>query len=398
MKFIKLILFPIIFAFLIFMFIVISTAFEISILFGTILSVLLLVTLYGFYTLSKKISNKFSTNDSINENPNTMNIDETAETHSTHVQEESDTSINSTFSTELQSDNNTETISEPVQTPIINECESSSNNILSSTLNSSAGNIETQTTSNNSIDCEPVHVTSTSTTAIPNREITEADIEAYIDSSVSFGLPNGRYVSARDETTREYKPDPLITAVKYTKRHKFDDKFVAFDFETTGFNYKKEDIIQIGAARFEGDFLIETFSTFVKPSKKIPKAASSVNGITDDMVADAPTIDEVLPAFCEFIGKSTLVAHNASFDMKFLLKSVYFYNENNPDNQLKVKNRVFDTLKASRKYMPQMPNHKLPTLVKKLNIKCEQSHSALPDALAVGEVYMICRDESEYNE
>ena len=99
--------------------------------------------------------------------------------------------------------------------------------------------------------------------------------------------------------------------------------YIVFDFETTGLSRTNDEIVEIGAILFDSNHMERArYSKLVKPSKPIPAAASAVNGITDSMVADAPSIADVLPRFLEFIGSYPLIAHNADFDIAFLRNAV----------------------------------------------------------------------------
>lgn len=99
------------------------------------------------------------------------------------------------------------------------------------------------------------------------------------------------------------------------------EEFIAFDLETTGLHPVFSRIIEIGAVRFRGDgTVLESFQQLVDPRCEISAGAAAVNGITGEMVAGQPTIEEVLPCFIDFIGDGPVVmmAHNAGFDMGFL--------------------------------------------------------------------------------
>jgi DNA polymerase III epsilon subunit family exonuclease len=101
------------------------------------------------------------------------------------------------------------------------------------------------------------------------------------------------------------------------------DEYVVFDFETTGLSpWAGDEIIEIGAMKIFGNQLDEQniFHSLINPKRVIPEEATKVNGITNDMVASAPTLDVVLPKFLDFIGTAWLVAQNAKFDMGFLMK------------------------------------------------------------------------------
>ena len=139
-------------------------------------------------------------------------------------------------------------------------------------------------------------------------------------------------------------------------------KFVAFDLETTGLVNTKDEIIEIGAVKFTVAVennkvvpkLISEFNTLVNPNMMIPKDATAVNKITDEMVRDAPPVGECLKKFTAFCGQgSILLAHNANFDASFL-RVAYAKNP-----QLVPVNPVIDSLVMARTILPELANHKL---------------------------------------
>ncbi|MBO5131207.1 MAG: PHP domain-containing protein, partial [Romboutsia sp.] len=94
--------------------------------------------------------------------------------------------------------------------------------------------------------------------------------------------------------------------------------FVVFDIETTGFSNTNDKITEIGAVKIENFEVVDRFSQLINPQKDISYKIQELTGITNDMVRNEPTIEEVLPKFIEFVGDSVLVAHNADFDMSFI--------------------------------------------------------------------------------
>jgi len=132
-------------------------------------------------------------------------------------------------------------------------------------------------------------------------------------------------------------------------------RFVVIDFETTGFNPNDDQIIEIAAIRYVNKEPADIFTTLINPERPIPKSASRVNGITDDMVQDAPVIESVISDLITFIGGDIIVAHNAPFDLGFLHASCC-----RADAVLE--NRYIDTLTVSRKLFPDLKNHKLITV------------------------------------
>lgn len=166
---------------------------------------------------------------------------------------------------------------------------------------------------------------------------------------------------------------PDLTITDFTKVSK--SRYVAFDLETTGLDAMTCDIIEIGAVRVENGVITEEFSQLVNPGYSIPYAASSVNHITDDMVADQPAIYEVLPSFLSFVGEDVLVAHNAPFDLRFLAQACL-------RNRFRVPTSYFDTMKLAR-YWPESKSKKLTALASCAGIEPENAHRALSDARTV---------------
>lgn len=159
--------------------------------------------------------------------------------------------------------------------------------------------------------------------------------------------------------------------------------YVVIDFETTGFNPYNDRIIQVAAVRYRNHELADQFVSFVNPERPIPGRITSLTGITNYRVSDAPTIQEVLPLFLAFLGEDTIVAHNASFDMRFLKSNANMLRLPEP------KNIVVDTVFLAKKYMKHAPNHKLETLKRMLGIRLS-SHNALDDCITCAAVYQKC--------
>ena len=101
----------------------------------------------------------------------------------------------------------------------------------------------------------------------------------------------------------------------------FDDEFVVFDIETTGLSAMTCKITEIGAVLVRNGEVLKVFSTFVNPDGHIPEEITELTGITDDMVSDAPSQGDAVKDFIEFVGKRTVVAHNANFDMGFIRRA-----------------------------------------------------------------------------
>lgn len=155
---------------------------------------------------------------------------------------------------------------------------------------------------------------------------------------------------------------------------KYVPDYVVFDLETTGTSYVNDDIIEISAIKAVNGIAADTFSMLVNPRRSIPYGASAVNGITDEMVADAPLIHEALPEFLDFIGDFVLVGHNIhSFDLKFIYRAA---------EQLlgrAVMNDYIDTLYMARSCLPGLHHHKLTDLAAYFHIDSAGAHRAMND-------------------
>lgn len=159
-------------------------------------------------------------------------------------------------------------------------------------------------------------------------------------------------------------------------------RFIAFDLETTGTVAGADQIVEIGAVSFDEQGEPESiFTTLINPGIPMPEGASRVNGITDDMLAGKPKIEDVLDAFAEFCGDDILVAHNAAFDTQFLTADIKKYESSAP------KGVILDTLGIARKVLPGLANYKLGTLVQHLKIQATGFHRAEEDAGYCGQLF-----------
>ncbi|MHA6799009.1 DEDD exonuclease domain-containing protein [Bounagaea algeriensis] len=158
--------------------------------------------------------------------------------------------------------------------------------------------------------------------------------------------------------------------------------FVVVDLETTGTNRTDDRITEIGAVKIRGGRNLGEFSTLVDPQRPIPPAVTSITGITDALVAGAPRIDTVLPAFLEFCRGCVLVAHNAPFDTGFLQAQCERLEITWP------KPASICTARLSRRALlrEETPNHKLATLARVLRAANQPNHRALDDARATVDV------------
>lgn len=172
---------------------------------------------------------------------------------------------------------------------------------------------------------------------------------------------------------------PIISNLNI--KNTYEPEFIVFDIETTGLSPITEEITEIGALKIKNGEIVEEFSQLINPQKQISRFITDLTGITNEMVKNQPTIDEVINDFHKFIGSNILVAHNASFDVGFI-------REKMKKNNLVLDNPILDTLELSRAVFPQMKSHKLNIIAKTLGISLENHHRALDDARATSEILL----------
>ncbi|MFL6296855.1 MAG: DEDD exonuclease domain-containing protein [Actinomycetes bacterium] len=162
-----------------------------------------------------------------------------------------------------------------------------------------------------------------------------------------------------------------------------DVEFVVLDLETTGGSPANDRIAEVGAVKIRGGEVIGTFQTLVNPGVSIPPLISALTGITDPMVADEEPIEVVLPCLLEFLGGAVLVAHNASFDRRFVQANLERHGYQ------RLANRVVCTARLARKLLPrdEVPNVRLATLAAYLGSTVAPCHRALTDARATVDVF-----------
>lgn len=179
-----------------------------------------------------------------------------------------------------------------------------------------------------------------------------------------------------------YLIDDLGNAVFSPRGQNLDDTYVVFDIETTGLSKEKEMITEIGAVKVADGKIIDRFSTFVNPQRPISAEITKLTGITDDMVKDAPTIENVLPEFLKFCEDTVLVAHNASFDTGFIRIAA----ERAGLGELH--QTIVDTLELARALLPELNKHKLDIVCEHLGVTLNGHHRAVNDAEATAEVFI----------
>jgi DNA polymerase-3 subunit epsilon len=163
---------------------------------------------------------------------------------------------------------------------------------------------------------------------------------------------------------------------------------LVLDFETTGCSPEYGDrAIEIGAVLIENNMVTDRFQSLMNPGFRISSFIESYTGINNDMVKAAPPCEEVIEQFAEFMGDHPLVAHNASFDRRFLDSELGFIGKSRNSN-------MACSMLAARRVYPYLPNYQLGTLVRYCGIYTDGTfHRALADAEMTGQLWISMIDE-----
>ncbi|MFA6236223.1 MAG: 3'-5' exonuclease [Bacteriovorax sp.] len=173
----------------------------------------------------------------------------------------------------------------------------------------------------------------------------------------------------------------LTNSERKTLLEFFPDGLIAIDLETTGLSPLVDRIIEIAAFKVtkEGDSI---FTTLINPEIPIPPFTTTIHNITDQMVQNAPKLVEILPEMKEFLGELPIVAHNAKFDLGFIVMGLQ-------REKIKLSSAlIYCSCKMSRVVHKEVANHKLGTLVEAFNIPLVNHHRALDDAYASLKIFI----------
>ncbi len=157
-----------------------------------------------------------------------------------------------------------------------------------------------------------------------------------------------------------------------------DEVWVALDLETTGLNVERDEIIEVGAVKFRGDEVLDTFTSLVNPRRRLDEFIVRLTGIPQHEVDRAPEVGAVLRPFAEFVGQLPIVGHNLPFDVGFLAKS-----------GLALRNPRCDTWDLAYVLFPGLPEYSLERLADRFGARNAQPHRALADAHATRNVFNV---------
>ncbi len=163
-----------------------------------------------------------------------------------------------------------------------------------------------------------------------------------------------------------------------------NEVFICLDCEMTGLDLENDRIIEVAAVRFTIDEILETFSTLVNPECPISNEALEIHKISQEMVANAPKIEEILPTLFKIMERYPIVGHGVEFDIKMIKKAA----ERLKFNTIIGNSIVIDTLRLARHY-GDSPSNSLETLARHFNVSFDESHRALADVQVNIEVFKL---------
>ena len=155
--------------------------------------------------------------------------------------------------------------------------------------------------------------------------------------------------------------------------------YTVLDLETTGLNPKQDRIIEIGAVKVCEGKVVDRFQTLVNPGRVLEERVCELTGIYNDMLTDAPEIEERLEALLTFIGDDVLVGHRILFDYSFVKRAAV-------NQKLNFEKKGIDTLRLARRFLPELESRKLEYLCNYYGIS-HTAHRALGDAEATAVLY-----------
>jgi len=156
---------------------------------------------------------------------------------------------------------------------------------------------------------------------------------------------------------------------------------VVLDIETTGLDYRREKIIEFAAVKLVNGKITEEYETLINPEKEIRHSSIKIHGITQDMVADSPTIKEVMPKILEFIGDYPIIGHNVIFDYSFLNQaSLELYEK-------PLENHRIDSQVMFRDVFPEEFSHGLDALMRRFKVEVGTRHRAMADTKGLALAY-----------
>ena len=162
----------------------------------------------------------------------------------------------------------------------------------------------------------------------------------------------------------------------------FPSDFTILDLETTGLDPGFDEIIEVACLRVRDFTVVDSFQSLIHPVDEIDEFITDLTGITNEMVANAPSINEVLPDVISFLSSDIVVGHNVNFDINFLYDALISFNG------AEFSNDFLDTMRLARRMVPELSHHRLRDLITHFEIEPSGSHRALCDCESTLSVYL----------
>ncbi len=163
--------------------------------------------------------------------------------------------------------------------------------------------------------------------------------------------------------------------------------FVVVDTETTGTQARTDRLLEVAAVKVRGGQVVERFTRLINPQRSVPYRITQLTGITTAMVFDQPPADRVLPGFLDFLGQAVVVAHNLTFDLRFLNAEL------DRTGRGALQNPSLCTLRLARRLLPGLPSKGLSSLIDFFGLQVPDRHRALGDAAAAAEILLRFLDQ-----
>ncbi len=184
-------------------------------------------------------------------------------------------------------------------------------------------------------------------------------------------IPLSQQVHLAGDKNRNFTPKAIM----------HEGAVIVLDTETTGLDHKTESLLEIGAVRLENGEITATFSTLIKPDAPIRGSSFKIHGISEDMVQEAPTVEEAIKSLDAFIGDLPYVAHNVVFDYSFITEAYKKYLGKRFLNPRICSQELYYSL------FPEESSHGLSSLARKFGYEPHVEHRALDDAKQLAQVY-----------
>ena len=189
-----------------------------------------------------------------------------------------------------------------------------------------------------------------------------------------FKLLNISYKINMEKYNRLYKGHSLIKNL---------NDYTVLDIETTSLDSFTGEIVEISAIKVRDKKEVDTFSELIKTHNRLGAFTTRLTGITNEMVQkEGKDLINVLQQFKDFLDRDIIVGHNVNFDINFIYDSMY----KNMNEYLT--NDFVDTLRISRKVLPNLRHHKLDNLIGYFNLVKRDGHRALNDCVLTNQVYI----------